>query len=101
MGLRLGALKRPKPANSEARRSSRTSSPSKHHDLPAIEPVVDSLPLYIAAAAPDLCQRGIVPSAISARKDGFGNEGGHDVVRHVDHVADPQICRDAAEHVRL
>src|SRR2546427_1720362 len=40
-------------------------------------------------------------SDLSASKDGFRNEGGHDVVRHVHHVADAQIRRDAAEHVRL
>src|SRR2546425_8102186 len=37
----------------------------------------------------------------SACEDGLGNESGHDVVRHVDHVADAQIRSHAAEDVRL
>src|SRR2546430_5231302 len=36
-------------------------------------------------------------SDLSASKDGFRNEGGHDVVRHVHHVADAQIRR-SEEH---
>src|SRR2546426_578416 len=35
-------------------------------------------------------------SDLSASKDGFRNEGGHDVVRHVHHVADAQIRRASA-----